>query len=364
VDGYAAMGLRLAQEPACAQTDAMVHQLATIQNPDGHWDCNLPRPPIQASDITATAEAVYTIQSYPIPARRPELTSCVRRARTWLAKAHPETNEERVHQLLGLAWAGEKESSLKKLAEELVRQQRADGGWAQLAGLGPDAYATGQSLYALMEAARLPSSHPAVSRGVDFLLRTQLADGTWWVHTRSHPFQPPMESSFPHGKDGWISSAATSWAVLALATSLDPNQVPKDIPMIAKAAAGTPAIALPAVDPAVNQVEFTRDIRPLFERSCLPCHSGERPKGGFLVTQRAAVLRGGKRGEPAVVPGKPEASPMLQFVQDSVEDLEMPPLARREKYPPLTKEEVAKLSSWVAQGANWPEDTTLQVPVK
>jgi hypothetical protein len=55
---------------------------------------------------------------------------------------------------------------------------------------------------------------------------------------------------------------------------------------------------------------------------------------------------------------------MLQFVQDSVEDLEMPPLARREKYPPLTKEEVAKLSSWVAQGANWPEDATLHAPVK
>ncbi|HTL17985.1 MAG TPA: ankyrin repeat domain-containing protein [Patescibacteria group bacterium] len=364
VDGYAAMDLRLEQEPASAQTDAMIHQLATIQNADGHWAFNLPRPPIQASDITATAQAVYTIQSYAIPARQRELSSCVRRARAWLAKAQPETNEERVHQLLGLASAGEKESALKKLAEELIRQQRADGGWAQLAGLGTDAYATGQSLYALMEAGRIPSSHPAVSRGIDFLLRTQFADGTWFVHTRTHPFQPPMESSFPHGKDGWISCAGTSWAVIALATSLDPTQVPKDIPMLAQVTATSSAVAPSAGDPAASHVEFARDIRPLLERSCLPCHSGERPKGGFLVTKRATVLRGGKRGEPAVVPGKPEASPMLRFVQDSVEDLEMPPLARREKFPPLTKEEVAKLSTWVAQGANWPEDTTLQAPGK
>jgi hypothetical protein len=215
-----------------------------------------------------------------------------------------------------------------------------------------------------MEAGRIPSSHPAVSRGIDFLLRTQLADGTWYVHTRSHPFQPPMESGFPHGKDSWISSAATSWAVMALSTSLDPTQVPKDIPMVAKASTTTSAVAHAPDNPAVNPVEFARDIRPLLERSCLPCHSGERPKGGFLVTQRATVLRGGKRGEPAVVPGKPEASPMLRFVQDSVEDLEMPPLARREKYPPLTKDEVAKLSRWVAQGASWPQDATLQAPGK
>ena len=93
----------------------MIHQLATIQHADGHWSWNLPRPPIQASDITATAQAVYTLQSYGIPARRSELASRVQRARTWLTKAHAETNEERVHQLLGLAWAGEKPGALKEV---------------------------------------------------------------------------------------------------------------------------------------------------------------------------------------------------------------------------------------------------------
>jgi ankyrin repeat protein len=365
LDGYVAKGLRLEHEPASAATDSMIHQLTTIQYLDGHWSWNLPRPPIQASDITATAQAVYAIQSYPIPACRPELDSRVKRARAWLAKARAETNEERVHQLLGLAWAGEKSGTLKKLAKELIGQQRADGGWGQLAGLDSDAYGTGQSLYALMEGGGIPSSDPALRRGIDFLLRTQLADGTWHVRTRAHPFQPPMDSGFPHGKDGWISAAGTSWAVMALATALDPSQAPETTGLVAGVSKPAPVAGKQAGAPRFDaSVEFSRDIQPLLERSCVACHSGEKPKGGFAMSDRASLLKGGNRGEPVVVPGKPDAGPLLHFVQDQVEDLEMPPLAKRGKFPALTKDEIAKLTGWIAQGANWPEGTTLQAPGK
>ena len=140
----------------------------------------------------------------------------------------------------------EKSGALKTLVEELIRQQRADGGWGQLAGLDSDAYATGQSLYALMEGSTIPAGDPALRRGIDFLLRTQLADGTWHVRTRAHPFQPPMDSGFPHGIDGWISSAGTSWAVMALATSLDPSQTPPTTSALADAAVTAPAVAATA----------------------------------------------------------------------------------------------------------------------
>src|SRR6185503_11548747 len=89
-------------------------------------------------------------------------------------------------------------------------------GWAQLPGLKSDAYATGQAIYALRVGAGLPSANPALDRGVRFLLGTQLEDGTWYVRRRAFPFQPTMNSGFPHGRDSWISAAATSWAVLAL----------------------------------------------------------------------------------------------------------------------------------------------------
>ena len=52
---------------------------------------------------------------------------------------------------------------------------------------------------------------------VTFLLASQLEDGSWLVRSRSKPFQKYFESGFPHGKDQFISCAATGWAVTALA---------------------------------------------------------------------------------------------------------------------------------------------------
>ena len=80
------------------------------------------------------------------------------------------------------------------------------------------------------------------------------------------------------------------------------------------------------------------------------------------MTDRASMLKGGNRGEPAVVPGNPDASPLIRFVQDQAEDLEMPPVAKRGKFPALTKDEIAKLNGWIAAGANWPQGATLQAP--
>lgn len=355
--GYVAMAFIGASEPASIATDSMVHMLTVFQHPDGHWSRYDPRPPIQGSDITATASALHMIRSFPIPARQRELESSVHRARAWLAKAKAETNDERAHQLLGLAWADEKPSTLKSLAEKLIQQQRADGGWGQLAGLESDAYGTGQSLFALMEAAKITPEHPAVRRGLDFLRRAQLADGTWHVRSRTFTFQPPMESSFAHGKDGWISAAGTSWAVMALATSLDPSQPPPPSLVIAKAATVAPEVAKSEV-----KVDFVRDIQPVLERSCVQCHSGEHPKGGFTITSRSALMQGGKRGESAVIPGNAAESPLLRLVHDEVEDLEMPPLAKREKYPALTVNELAKVRAWIEHGAQWPERVTLRAP--
>jgi ankyrin repeat protein/mono/diheme cytochrome c family protein len=353
VAGYASMVLDLEHEPASAATDAMVHQLATMQHTDGHWSWNLPRPPIQASDIGATALAVHTIKHFTIPARKRELDERLQRARNWLAKSSTETTEELTHQLLGLAWAGESSGRLKKLSTALLREQRADGGWSQLAGLESDAYATGQALYALLEGGGIPSTDAAIRKGIDYLVRTQGTDGTWHVRRRAHPFQPPMDSGFSHGADGWISSAGSSWAVLALVTSLDPSQsISAGSPLAVAADASHPAIPAKTTSSAAGgPVEFGRDIQPILERSCVACHSGERAKGGFVVTDRAAFLRGGARGEPAIVPGQPEASPLLRIVQDQIEDLEMPPLAKRGKYPQLSQTEIEKLKTWARQGA-------------
>jgi hypothetical protein len=148
----------------------------------------------------------------------------VRRARAWLLRSTPETTEDRAMQVLGLAWANAEPAEIRERAKGLLAEQGPDGGWSQLPNLGTDAYATGQALVALQSGANLPASDPAIKRGIAFLLRTQFADGSWLVRTRSFPFQPYKESGFPYGKDQWISAAGTSWAAMALSLSLPPQK--------------------------------------------------------------------------------------------------------------------------------------------
>jgi N-acyl-D-amino-acid deacylase len=79
-----------------------------------------------------------------------------------------------------------------------------------------DAYATGTVLVALVQAGQLPPDHAAVQRGIRYLLDAQLEDGSWHVVTRAKGFQPYFETGFPHGKDQFISTAASAWSMLAL----------------------------------------------------------------------------------------------------------------------------------------------------
>ena len=126
---------------------------------------------------------------------------------------------------------GESPKRLRSLTKTLLADQRADGGWAQLRTLDSDPYATAQAVYALCAGGGVPVSQPEVQRALRYLLQTQLEDGTWFVHRRAFPFQPTMDSYFPHGRDSWLSSATTSWAIMALSLADEgpPKQVAKII---------------------------------------------------------------------------------------------------------------------------------------
>jgi hypothetical protein len=69
----------------------------------------------------------------------------------------------------------------------------------------------------LKEAFALRVSDSAYKRGIQFLVNTQLEDGSWHVKRRALPVMPFFESDFPHGRDQWISASATNWATMALA---------------------------------------------------------------------------------------------------------------------------------------------------
>jgi ankyrin repeat protein len=214
---YILLGLASDNHPPDEATDAMARYLKSLQSPNGEWRlAAILRPPIESSDIEVTAVSMRAIQVYAPKAHRAEYDESVQRAKTWLGKAQPRTNEDRVFQLLGLMWTGADQQVIRKASRDLIAGQRPDGGWAQISSLPSDAYATGQALFALRECAALSVSDEIYERGIRFLLNTQLEDGSWYVKSRAVPFQPYFESGFPHGHDQWISAAATNWAVMAL----------------------------------------------------------------------------------------------------------------------------------------------------
>ena len=216
--GYILLGLAAENWPADPATDAMARYLKGRQNADGAWQTTAGRPPLEGSAIQATATAMRALQVYAPTPQRAEYEKAVQRAADWLAQAQPTTNEDRSFQILGLIWAGGKQQIARTAGGDLLREQRPDGGWAQLPTLASDAYATGQTLVALKEAGVLKPSNPAYKRGARFLMSTQMEDGSWYVRSRTPiPFQPYFESGFPFGRDQFISVAATNWAAMALA---------------------------------------------------------------------------------------------------------------------------------------------------
>jgi ankyrin repeat protein len=214
---YLLAGLAAAGQARDVTTDALVHYLTLKQQKDGRWRTIFHRPPMDDGDFTATALSLHALQRFAPPGRKKEMAHRVERARAWLAAGSPKTTEDRAFQLLGLEWAQAKKADRQKAVKGLLALQRADGGWGQLPSMGSDAYATGQVLTALHQGGGLSVTAPAYQRGVRFLLKTQFRDGSWFVPSRSMPVQPYFESGFPHGKDQFISCAATAWGTMALA---------------------------------------------------------------------------------------------------------------------------------------------------
>jgi ankyrin repeat protein len=219
---YIMLGLAAEKYPADAATDAMARFLLGQQRADGHWNLLAHRPPIESSLLHVTALSMHALQLYAPAALRSDYEPAIRKAAEWIAAAEPRDTQDRASKLLGLHWSGANAGAIRKVAKDLIGQQRADGGWAQLPSLESDAYATGQALYALAESGTKTTDR-AYQRGVSFLLKTQLADGSWFVRSRAVSLQPHFEAGFPHGKDQFISAAATNWAALALARAARPS---------------------------------------------------------------------------------------------------------------------------------------------
>ena len=93
---------------------------------------------------------------------------------------------------------------------------------------------------------------------------------------------------------------------------------------------------------------FERHVRPVLANNCYACHSAQlsQPQAGLRVDSRTALLAGGQSG-PALIPGDPEGSLLVQVLRHAGE-IRMPPTGR------LTETQVDRIASWVRMGAPFP----------
>ncbi len=212
--GYTLMGMAAAGAPADVLTDAHIHYMSLNQYPDGAFRNSSYRP------FTTTAVVLRSIKLYPIPGRREEFKERVERAKRWLLSAKAFSTEERSMQINALADAGASASERAPFVKALKAAQNQDGSWSQLPDVRADAYATGEALYALHVSGGVPANDPVYQKGVQWLLRNQLADGSWFAPTRAVPVQPHTFESFPNGWHQFVSDAASCWATMALLFTL------------------------------------------------------------------------------------------------------------------------------------------------
>lgn len=218
--GYGLWALDLVRHEPDETTDAMVDFLLKRQKKEGHWRRHSNRPPLEESGITETVMSVRFARKFGRKALKPQIEELTGRANEWLASASIESQEDLNSWASGLALLGGAPSEVRRARELILMGQRPDGGWGQLPKMDSDAYSTGQTLFVL-QAMRLPSSHPAIQRGLRYLLKAQAKDGSWFVQTRVDPIQVFFDNGDPYGESQFISITATGWAVTALAQACE-----------------------------------------------------------------------------------------------------------------------------------------------
>jgi hypothetical protein len=117
------------------------------------------------------------------------------------------------------------------------------------------------------------------------------------------------------------------------------------------------ALLLSAAVVSAAEIDYVRDIKPILAKNCYSCHSGGKARGRLRLDTAAAALKGGESG-PAVVPGKSDASPLLDSLTGGGDIRRMPP-----KGPGLPEAQIALIKNWIDQGAKAPAKEEAGMPI-
>ncbi|HEY1765799.1 MAG TPA: DUF1549 domain-containing protein, partial [Opitutaceae bacterium] len=114
------------------------------------------------------------------------------------------------------------------------------------------------------------------------------------------------------------------------------------------------AVALPPPD-------FEREVRPILADNCFKCHGMDKAEHRLRLDLRESALKGGKSGYPAIVPGKPDDSELVERITSTDDDDRMPPA---DSHKSLTAAQVGTLVRWVKSGAVYQPHWAFLAPVR
>lgn len=114
------------------------------------------------------------------------------------------------------------------------------------------------------------------------------------------------------------------------------------------------AVDLVRVPAAARQVDFIKDIQPIFAERCVGCHGPKKQEAEFRLDAKEIALKGGELG-PAIVPGKSAESLLIRLVAEVEPGKFMPKKGER-----LNAEQIGLLRAWIDQGAVWPESASVK----
>ncbi|WP_432745327.1 DUF4405 domain-containing protein [Methylobacter sp. G7] len=112
------------------------------------------------------------------------------------------------------------------------------------------------------------------------------------------------------------------------------------------------SLATDQVQSSIDQesIEFWKNIYPIFENNCLPCHGPQKQLAHFRI-DRSEDFFGSNDRPPLIMPKQSAISPLIAIVSGTKKDM---PMAERHK---LSEQDVALLKAWIDSGAEWPIKT-------
>lgn len=141
-----------------------------------------------------------------------------------------------------------------------------------------------------------------------------------------------------------LFTAAAAAAALLAACSHTSNNGSETSP------AGKTVLSAAALEAARTNVDFVQHVKPILETKCVMCHNRKTLPGRMSLENKQRAMARGATGVP-IVPGHPEQSLLLTKIKSAHAHVNaMPPVGER-----ITKDELAVLTKWICDGAQWPE---------